>query len=629
MTPHARTPALALLAGLVALAVQLPVLAQTAPQGPADAPERYVWDLTPLFSTDAAWDAERLGLLVEIPRLAEVRGTLGNSAATLLAAMERGSAISRRVQRLWVYASTQQSTDNRNARNQERSGLVQALQGRLGSTVAWVDPEIQALGREKVEAYIAAEPGLAKHAVRLRNTLRNASHTLSPETEAALAAMSPVLGAASQTRTLLVNADATWPTVVVDGKPMKINDTGYEKLREHPDRAVRKQAFDAFFGALGQYENTFGSTLNTRVQAGTLTARLRKFPTAVAASLDGYQVPESVYRMLVAQTNAGLPTLHRYLKLRQRMLKLPDLHYYDVYPALVELGRSYPGDEAARLTVAGTEPLGPEYRELLNRALSIRSMHLKPADGKSGGAYQTGVYGLTPFVFLNHRDDFSSVSTFAHEWGHGIHTMLAQKNQPFETAGYSLFLAEIASITNEVLLSGHMLKTATTRDERLFQLGFALEHLRQTYFRQAMFGEFELMTHDALERGEALNGKRMTAMYCGLLRKYHGEAAGVMKIDPQYCQEWSYIPHFYRPFYVYQYATSMAAASYFGEQILKGGVAERENYLNVLRAGGSAPPHELLKKAGLDMTSPAPYEAVTRRMNAIIDEMEKLLDGKA
>ncbi|MBC7941783.1 MAG: oligoendopeptidase F family protein, partial [Chitinophagaceae bacterium] len=542
--------------------------------------------------------------------------------------LDTQSAVSRRAQRLWVFASTQQSTDNRSARNQERMGLVQAMAGQLGSAVAWVDPEIQALGSAKVEAAIAADPGLAKHAVRLRNTLRKASHTLSPETEATLAALSPVLNAAGQTRTLLVDADAEWPSITLAGKPVKVNSNGYETLRQHADRAVRKQAFDAFFGQLGKFENTFGSTLSTRVQAGTVQAKLRKHPTAVAASLDGYQMPEAVYRMLVAQANAGLPTLHRYFKLRQRMLNLPDLHYYDIYPPLVELGRSYSGDEAARLTLAATVPLGPEYQQLLASALAMRTMHLRPAEGKSGGAYQTGVYGLTPYVFLNHRDDWGSVSTFAHEWGHGVHTMLAQKNQPFETAGYSLFLAEIASITNEVLLGAHMMKGAATREERLFQLGHSLEELRGTFFRQTMFGEFELTVHDALERGEALSGKRMTGIYCGLLRKYHGADAGVMAIDPLYCQEWAFIPHFYRPFYVYQYATSAAAASYFGEQVLTGNVAARDNYLNVLRAGGSRPPYELLKAAGLDMATPAPYQAVLRRMNSIIDEMEQLLDNR-
>jgi len=602
------------------------VFAQPAqPQGPADAPERFVWDLSPLYRSDEAWNTDRLALLAELPKIAALRGTLGSSAAALRGALDNFSALSLRAERLWVFASTQQSADNRTARNQERMGLMRALWGDYGSARAWVDPEIQSLGAEKVEAFIRAEPGLAKHAFNLRDTLRQARHTLSPDTEEAIAALSPVLNASSQTRTLLVDADIEWPSITVEGQPRKVNDTGYEKLRQHPDRAVRKLAFDTFFGQLGKFENTFGTTLGTRVRAGTAQAKLRRHATAVAASLAEYDVPESVYRTLVAQANAGLPTLHRYFKLRQRMLKLPDLHYYDIYPALVELNTTYPGPEAARLTVAATLPLGPDYQRLLNQALSVRSMHLKPAEGKSGGAYQTGVYGLTPFVFLNHQDDFSSASTFAHEWGHGIHTMLANSAQPYETASYPLFMAEIASVTNEVLLSEHMLKVAKNRDERLFQLGHALERLRGTFFRQTMFAEFELMTHDAVERGEALSGKKLTTMYCGLLRKYHGADAGVMTIDPQYCQEWAYIPHFYRPFYVYQYATSMAAASYFGAQVLSGQPGARETYLNLLRAGGSASPYELLKTAGLDMASPAPYQALLKRMNGIIDEMETLL----
>lgn len=610
----------------VALSCASTVFAQPATsQGPADAPDRFVWDLSPLYRSDEAWNADRQALLAELPKIAALRGTLGSSPAALRGALDTFSALSLRLDRLWVFASTQQSADNRSARNQERMGLMRALWGQYGGARAWVDPEIQSLGAEKIEAFIRAEPGLAKHAFNLRDTLRQAKHTLSPETEEALAALSPVLGASSQTRTLLVDADIEWPSITVEGQPRKVNDTGYEKLRQHPDRAVRKLAFDTFFGQLGKFENSFGSTLGTRVQANTAQARLRRHATAVAASLAEYDVPESVYRMLVAQANAGLPTLHRYFKLRQRMLKLPDMHYYDIYPALVELNTSYPGTEAARLTVAATQPLGPDYQRLLNQALSIRSMHLKPAEGKSGGAYQTGVYGLTPFVFLNHQDDFASVSTFAHEWGHGLHTMLANSAQPYETAGYPLFMAEIASITNEVLLSEHMLKVAKNRDERLFQLGHALERLRGTFFRQTMFAEFELMTHDAVERGEALSGKKLTGMYCGLLRKYHGADAGVMTIDPRYCQEWAYIPHFYRPFYVYQYATSMAAASYFGEQVLSGKPGARDTYLNLLRSGGSASPYELLKTAGLDMASPAPYQALLKRMNSIIDEMEALL----
>jgi oligoendopeptidase F len=601
-------------------------VAQPAALASADTPDpRLVWDLTRLFPDDAAWDAERAAVTAEIPGLAALRGTLGRDAASLRTALDRMSALRLRMSRLWVYASTQLSTDNGNRRNQERSVSMSALSGQFATETAWVDPEIQALGAAKVADFVAAEPGLQRHAKRLRDTLRDAAHTLAPDVEAALAAYGPVLGSFSRTRELLVNVDMDWPTLAIDGKPTRVTGTAYEELRRHPDRAVRKQVFEAFWQNYAQYQNSLGSLLAQRVQTGVINARLRQYPSAVAASLASAEVPEEVLRTLVAQANQGLPTLHRYFKLRQKMLKLPDLHYYDVYPNLVSSDRRFPLDEASAITLAATQPLGDEYVAQLGQALAARTMHVRPAPGKRGGAYATGVYGQPPFIFLNHTDSFESLVTFAHEWGHGMHSVLSQQVQPPETPRYPLFLAEIASTTNEVLLTDHMLRHATTRDERVFVLTQILERLRAAYFRQTMFAEFELQAHDAQQRGEPLSGKRFTEMYCGLLRKYHGADAGVMVIDPQYCTEWAFIPHFHRPFYVYAYATSTTAAQFFGEQILSGTPGARERYLDVLRAGGSMPPHELLKKAGLDLTTAAPYEKLLQRMNLVMDEVEALI----
>jgi oligoendopeptidase F len=599
--------------------------AQSQPATPTRTDPRLVWDLTRLFPTDMAWDTERLALGVEIPKLAALRGSLGRDAASMRATFEQISAANLRLARLWVYASTQTSTANGDRRNQERTGLMFSLWGQYSSAVAWVDSEIQALGAQKVAAFQAAEPGLRPHATRLRQALRQAPHTLAPDVETALAEMGPLLGSFSNTRELLVNADIAWPTLSVAGKPVRVSDTGYDELRRHEDRAVRKQAFDVFWKTYGQYENTLGALLAQRVNQGVINARMRKYPTAVAASLSSVEVPEEVLRTLVAEVNKSLPTLHRYFRLRQKMLKLPDLHYYDIYPNLVESKRRYPVDESSAITLAAMQPLGDEYQDQLKLALSARSMHVLPAPGKRSGAYAASVYGQTPFIFLNHTDNFESLVTFAHEWGHGMHSVLSQRAQPAETASYPLFLAEIASTTNEVLLTDHMLKVAPSREERVFVLSQVLERLRASFFRQTMFAEFELLAHDAQQRGEALSGKKFTEMYCGLLRKYHGADAGVMTIDPQYCQEWSYIPHFHRPFYVYAYATSATAAQYFGEQILAGKPGARENYLNVLRAGSSVPPHELLKKAGLDLSTAQPYEVVVKRMNAVMDEVEQLI----
>ncbi|WP_119677368.1 oligoendopeptidase F [Indioceanicola profundi] len=623
------TAALALVATLAPLTANAQSASPAKPAAEAAAvDQRWVWDLTKLFPSDEAWDAERKAVLADLPELAALKGTLGKDAKTMAAAFEKMSDVGRRLERLWVYASTQASTDSRDARNQERASLMRQLGGELGSALAWVDPEVQAIGKEKVESFIKAEPALKNHAFRLRDIIRTAEHTLTPEAEAALAAVSPVLTASGTTYNLLATVDVDWPSIQVDGKDVKLNQIGYAKLREHPDREVRKNAFNTFWTKWKQYENTFGSTLGTRIEAGVANAKLRGYKSAVAASLAGNDIPEEVYRTLVAEANNGLPTLHRYFKLRQKMLKLPDLHYYDIYPALVELGKEYPVDMAGELTLAATRPLGDEYQGMLKQAISERSMHVFPAEGKRSGAYQTGVYGVTPFVFLNHQNNFDSVSTYAHEWGHGMHTALANKNQPFETADYSLFVAEIASITNEILLSDFMLEQAGSKEERLYYLGHALESMRGTFFRQTMFAEFELATHDAVQQGEALSGKKMTEIYCGLLKKYHGADQGVMNIDPAYCQEWAYIPHFYRPFYVYQYATSMAASAYWAEQVETGGEKVREQYLNILRAGGSQYPYQLLKKAGLDMATPAPYQALIKRMSAIMDEMEKILNDK-
>lgn len=618
-------PLRAVAAFVLALAVSAPAArAQTAgtPALPALKP---TWDLTTLYASDEAWDAERRALLAELPALRALREGFGRDAASLRSALDRLSDTQRRFSRVWVYASAHGSTDNRDARNQERLALMRAAGGQYGAATSWVPGAVRELGAEKVEAFLRAEPGLAKHAVRLRDLLRQAKHQLHPEAEAALAALSPALNSATNTRALLVNADIPWPEITIGGRTERLNDTGYARLREHPDRAVREQVFKTFFGTYGRYANTLGTTLAQRVEHGVIQARLRGHPSAVAASLAENDIPESVYRTLVAEAGRGLPTLQRYFRLRQRLLGLPDLAYHDIYPDMVASPRRFALAETAALTLASVAPLGADYQALLAQAYAANTMHVYPAEGKSSGAYQSGIYGQTPLIFLNHQDTFGSASTFTHEWGHGMHTVLANRTQPFETARYPLFVAEIAAFTHELLLQEHMLKNAATREERLFFLGEALERLRSAFFRQAMFAEFELATHDAVQRGEAMTGRRMTQIYCELLGRYHGQAGGVMKIDPAVCSEWAYIPHFYRPFYVYQYATSMAAASHFTQRILAGGARERETYLDVLRAGGSMHPVPLLQRAGLDMRSPEPYRALVARMDALLDEMERLL----
>ena len=358
-------------------------------------------------------------------------------------------------------------------------------------------------------------------------------------------------------------------------------------------------------------------------------AKARRYRSALDAALSGPNIPTAVYHTLIEAAHRHLPSLHRYFRLRQRMLSLEDLHYYDIYPPLVASDRFFDIDESKELTMASVAPLGSHYLELLGQGLAGNWMHVYPQAGKAPGAYMYGdVYDVHPYLLLNHNGQFDSLSTFTHEWGHAIHTMLAKEQNPYETAGYATFTAEIASTTNEVLLQEYMLGQEITDEERLFYLGTALEAVRGTFFRQVMFAEFELMIHQLVETGEALSGEKMTEVYGGLLRRYHGADQGVMAIDPAYAVEWAFIPHFYRNFYVFQYATSIAGGTMFAERFLSGDGQARDDYLAVLSAGGSRYAYELLKEYGIDMATEAPYDALIARMDRVMDDIEAILDRR-
>jgi oligoendopeptidase F len=364
------------------------------------------------------------------------------------------------------------------------------------------------------------------------------------------------------------------------------------------------------------------------VMSDHFTASARHFANALQASQFPDNMPEAVYRTLITETHAGLPALHRYLKLRQKMLGITDpLRYYDGYPALFQPKAEphYDVAEAERITLAALAPMGEDYLAGLRRGFAGKWMSVAPAPGKYFGAYMNGsAYDVHPYLLFNYNDDYESLSTFAHEWGHAVHTQLAVKAQPYEKANYSTFIAESASIGNEILLEDYLVANAKTRDEKMFFIGQGIEAIRQKFYRQAMFAEFELAIHEELEAGKALSGARMSQIYCGLLRQYSGEAEGVMKIDEPYCAEWAYVPHFYMNFYVYQYATSIAGAAGFTDAILKEGTPARARFLALLSAGGSDYPYELYKRAGIDLATPAPYRALVARMNRLLDEFEAL-----
>jgi len=591
-------------------------------QGPASAPPT-VWNLGELYPSDAAWEAERAAVDQALPGLAAWKGKLGESAGALRQGLQAISDLNKRVARLGTYASLKADENLQTAENQERRQKAVALAGRLGEATAWVNPEIQALGTARVQALIAADPGLAKFRFGLQDTLRLAPHTLDPSGEAILAAAAQPLSGPQDIRGQLFLSDIPWPEIDHAGRKLRLDSQGYTVARAAPDRAARKRVFDTFFGTIATYQTSLGAALNAQVQGDIFTAKARRYDSAVAAALAPNNIPVSVYTTLTAEVNAGLPVLQRYFRLRGKMLGVQQAEYYDIYPPITKLARTFDLAETRRLTLEAVRPLGPEYQELLARSTAGRWMHAYPQKGKAAGAYMNpGAYDVHPYLLLNHHDDYDSLTTFAHEWGHAMHSLLADKAQPFETSNYSIFIAEIASTLNEQLLAEMMFRQAKTRDEKLYYLDRVCELIRSTFFRQAMFAEYELAIHQAAEQGEALSGQRLGAMYGDLLRKYHAPA---LHVDEAYAVEWAYIPHFYYDFYVYQYATSVSASAWFADQILKGGARERDNYLNVLRAGGSAYPVDVLKAAGLDMTSPAPYRACVAKLARTVDRMEALL----
>lgn len=589
------------------------------------------WDLTGLYPTTDDWAAGLDEVLSGLDEIEARRDTFGDSAETVADTYDAVSELALKAYRVFTYASLKADEDLRVAEALGRRGVAQQMLSAFGQATSWISPAVQALGEETVEAYIASEPRLEKHAVDLRDTLRRAPHTLDAGGERLLAGAALPLSGAQRIYSQLMNSDIPWPTITLStGEEVRLNSQGYVAARAAQNRDDRVAVFQAFYETFDQFESVLGEALNTHVQGQVFNARERNYDNALAAALSDDNLPEAVYRTLVDEVNAALPTLHRYMALRQRMMGLDQIAYHDIYPDLVTSQEEFSLERAAQITIESTEPLGPDYREKLKRAIYDEEwMHVYPGEGKRSGAYMSGwVYDANPFVLLNHQDTYNSVSTFAHEWGHALHTLLANEAQPFETARYSIFIAETAAITNEMLAQEMMVRNAQTEEERLFFLGYALEQMRGTYFRQTQFAEFELAIHEEVEAGRPLTGERLTEIYYDIVKRYYGTDDGVTEIPEVYALEWAYIPHFYFEFYVFQYSTSIAAAAYYTEKILDGDQDVLEKYMTMLRAGGSDHPYDLKVATGLDMASPEPYRAVVARMNRIMDEIEAILDAR-
>ena len=593
------------------------------------ASEGVVWNLAGVYAHNDAWESALKAAQAEITILPHLAGSLGDSSASLSAALNQISTLEKEVARLYVYTSLIFDSDQRDADAQARIGRSRTLYSNFEESISWLAPEILAIGDARIEAFISADETLTAHEFFLRDTLRSAPHTLDAKTEEILAQASLALSASEQIYESYANADIPWPTVTLsEGQEVTLSQAGYSLWRAAPNRDDRKLVFDTFWQTWNQYNDGMGATMAANIQSNVFGAKVRNHDSTLAANLFDDGLPPEVYTQLVTQVNQSLPLFHRYLSLRGRMLGVDDLRYFDIYPPLVEVDTGeFDLARSAAITFEALKPFGEDYLALLKQGLDGEWMHSHPAPGKRSGAYMNGsIYDVHPFVLLNHNDGYESLSTFAHEWGHAVHSLLAQKQNPYETASYSTFTAEMASTINEILLQEYMIENARSDEEKLFYLGGALENIRGTLFRQTMFAEFELAMHEAVEAGEPLTGPKLSEMYGELLKRYHGHELGVLTIDDEYAAEWAFIPHFYYDFYVFQYATSITGAAWFAEQFLAGDEQVRDSFIRVLSAGGSDYAHNILRdEAGLDMTTAEAYAPVLRRMESLMDRIEALL----
>jgi oligoendopeptidase F len=530
--------------------------------------------------------------------------------------------------RLYVYAGSLADQDTRDQSHQGMQQEMVQLASAFGAAASYIEPEILQADAGKIESFIASEPRLKIYAFYLRDVLRRAAHTLNDAGEKLLADAGPALGTADNAYNILSNADFPYPSVALsDGCNVKIDQANFTALRALPVRADREKVMSTFFTALGSFSRTYGTTMNGEAQKVQFLTKARKYGSPLEFALNAANIPTAVYTRLIDGVNRHLPAFHRYLNLRRRMMGLKDLHYYDLYaPLVASVDLKYTPDDAQSHILAAVAPLGEDYQSTIRKAFNERWIDLFPNEGKRSGAYSNGgAYDVHPYMLINYNGLYADVSTLAHELGHTMQSYYSNKTQPYPLANYPIFVAEVASTFNESLLIDHMLKTIKDDDTRLSILGNYLENIKGTVFRQTQFAEFELRMHEMAQKGQPITGEALAALYMDITKRYYGHDQGVCIVDDYIRHEWSYIPHFYRDFYVFQYATSFTASEALAQKVKTGSAEATKKYLAFLSAGGSKYPIELLKDAGVDMTTDEPLDLTVKEMNRVMDEMEQIL----
>lgn len=590
---------------------------------------RYKWNLSDLYSSVDDWHAAKVNIESRVNDISKHQGKLGESASNLFYTMDTYYKLIKDYYKLSVYSNRLKDEDLNISENESLAQLSSNLGTKISETSSFIDPEILKIAPEKIKLFYSESPELLEYKTVIDDIQRLRAHTLSESEEKILASFGLVTGTPGNVYSIFDNAEMPRPTVkLADGKEVELNSSNYVKYRGSENRDNRALVFDAFFNNIGKFKNTIGANLAGKVKSDFVYGKNRNYATALEYSLDRFNIPTDVYKNLITQIHNSLPTLHRFLALKQKMLGLDQLHYYDLYTSIVDkVELNYTVEEGQAIILESLKPLGSDYISTVKKSFDDQWIDYYPNKGKRSGAYSSGsAYDVHPYILMNWTDDYNSVSTLAHELGHTMHSYYSNKNQNFANSNYSTFVAEIASTCNEDLLNNFMVQKVKSDKEKIFLLGSYLELLRTTIFRQVLFAEFELIIHEKIENSEPLNGEIMSSLYYDLVKKYYGHDEGVCIIDPYVAYEWAYIPHFIGySYYVYQYSTSLIYATAFAQKIVNEGQSAVDAYFNILKGGSSDYPIDLIKKAGLDPLSSEPFELVMAKMNSVMDQIEEII----
>jgi oligoendopeptidase F len=593
----------------------------------ASIPDEYKWDLNAIYSNNEAWEKAKQELTAEFSKISAFAGKLSESPDCLFSCLNLMDRLGKEYARLSCFASMKSDLDTRDAKYLAMDQEMSQIGSELSATGSFVEPEILKIGAERIHQFISQDLRLDTYRHIFDDILRKKDHTRTEGEEKILAEAGLMADAPVTINSIFTNADFPYPQIQLeDGTSVRLDPAAFSLHRRSPIRKNREKVLSAYLSKMNEFRRTLGAQLASEVRKNMFFARARFYKSSMERALDAYNIPVAVYKNLISGVHEHLETLHRYLRLRKRLLGLEELHYYDLYaPIVKEIELNYTYEEACEHVLASLALMGPEYQKTARQALSNRWVDVYANDGKRSGAYSNGaVYDVHPYMLLNYNGKYDDVSTLTHELGHTMHSYLTNKTQPYALSHYSIFVAEVASTFNEALLLQHMLETEKREEVRLSLLCNYLDNARATVFRQVQFAEFELKIHETAEGGTALTGDLLNSLYRDIANEYCGHEKGICIVDDEIQAEWAYIPHFFYNFYVYQYATSYTASAALVEKVLAGDTNATAGYLELLSSGGADYSIALLKKAGVDMTTREPLDATMQQLNRVMDKIEEI-----